>query len=202
MRSHLGQLAETTRNDELSEQSEFAIAFSGSQYSVLCTNKGLPFLYDNYVAQAKLVEDFNPDMSAENKCFIGVSRADSVPFLVIVQEAPQYVFRPEALVISQENIIFLGCGERLLIYDLNEPRRLLEDSTECGFFSWNHVGNNVLMSAELELACFSLKGSKRWSAFVEPPWSYTIKDDHIELDVMGNVQSFSICDGPPRKQKI
>jgi hypothetical protein len=41
------------------------------------------------------------------------------------------------------------------------------------------------MSAELELSAWDINGRKLWSKNVEPPWSYEIRGDRVELDVMG-----------------
>ena len=84
----------------------------------------------------------------------------------------------------ETNVAFVGGGERLLAYDLLAPKRLWEDAADCD--------DVVLMSAELELAAWDLKGIKLWSTFVEPPWEYEVKDSQIELDVMGDKYSFPI----------
>ena len=52
------------------------------------------------------------------------------------------------------------------------------------------------MSAELELAAWTLEGLKLWSTFVEPPWTYTVEKEMVQLDVMGNKMSFDIKKGP------
>lgn len=36
--------------------------------------------------------------------------------------------------------------------------------------------------------------------FVEPPWDYAVTADVIELDVMGNKQSFQVREGPPKQR--
>ena len=55
----------------------------------------------------------------------------------------------------------------------------------------------VLMSAELELSAWDINGRKLWSKDVEPPWSYEIRDDRVELDVMGERSNFVAAIGPP-----
>lgn len=54
----------------------------------------------------------------------------------------------------------------------------------------------MILSAELELAAWVMRGKKRWSMFVEPPWEYTVAGGLIHLDVMGAKSSFSIATGP------
>lgn len=41
------------------------------------------------------------------------------------------------------------------------------------------------MAAELELAAWTSSGEKLWTTVVEPPWSYQVFDDLVQLDVMG-----------------
>ena len=70
-------------------------------------------------------------------------------------------------------------------------------SSDVGFWGWRRHGDIVLMSAELEFAAWDVSGRKLWSTFVEPPWSYEILGDRVELDVMGRKSSFVAGIGPP-----
>jgi hypothetical protein len=54
------------------------------------------------------------------------------------------------------------------------------------------------MSAELELAVWSLQGERCWATFVEPPWTYSVRNETIELDVIGTKSSFPLAIGPQR----
>lgn len=101
------------------------------------------------------------------------------------------------LLVTELGILFMGAGERLLAYDCsNTPRRLWMDQADTGFWSWSRYGDVVLMSAELEFAAWSIEGVKLWSTFVEPPWTYTVAQGKINLDVMGRHTSFLIEKGP------
>jgi hypothetical protein len=53
-----------------------------------------------------------------------------------------------------------------------------------------------MMAAELELAIWDVHGVKRWSTFVEPPWSYQVDGPLVRLDVMGISSSFPLATGP------
>jgi hypothetical protein len=57
-------------------------------------------------------------------------------------------------------------------------------------------GAGIKMSAELELAVWDIQGKKLWSTFVEPPWTYSLKDHTIEIEVMGARASFPLHEGP------
>ena len=63
-------------------------------------------------------------------------------------------------------------------------------------WNWSRYGDVVIMSAELELAAWSVEGTKLWTTPVEPPWSYEMKDDVIELDIMGVKSEFSLRGDP------
>ena len=52
------------------------------------------------------------------------------------------------------------------------------------------------MAAELEFAAWNTHGQKLWAMFVEPPWSYSVQNGVIQLDVMDNLSTFSLLTGP------
>jgi len=52
------------------------------------------------------------------------------------------------------------------------------------------------MSAELELAAWTLAAKKLWSTFVEPPWDYEVHGARVHLDVMGTKSVFDLENGP------
>lgn len=89
-------------------------------------------------------------------------------------------------------------SSRLLAYDLRQPRRLWEDSTEMGFLGWERHGDVVLMAGELELAAWTTAGEKLWTIFVEPPWQHAVQGETVRLDVMGAVEHFPLRTGPRR----
>ncbi len=52
------------------------------------------------------------------------------------------------------------------------------------------------MSAELELAAWDRLGTKLWTRFVEPPWSFRVIDNRVHLDIMGVKTDFPIIGQP------
>lgn len=52
------------------------------------------------------------------------------------------------------------------------------------------------MAAECELAAWNLQGQKLWSTWAEPPWSYSVQNGVIQLDVMNNLSTFPLLTGP------
>jgi hypothetical protein len=158
---------------------------------------GLPSLFDEYCKNSTLAEQFETDGDRAPWCFVGVRRLGGWPFLVVAQRYWPAVagFSPGVLLVPETGLLFIGAGERLIAYDLNGPRRLWEDTADTGFWHWHQHGEIVLMSAELEFAAWDTHGTKLWSMFVEPPWSYEVQDDQVSLDVMGTLSSFPIKTG-------
>ena len=169
-------------------------------WRLISTVDGLPGTYEDYVEHAILSEEFDLKEPEGDICFLGISQGHrSWPSLVIAQRydpAAFAGFNPGALIVSRTSILFVGGGTRLLAYDLRKPCRKWQRRTEIGFLSWTRHGAYVLMSAELELAAWTLEGTMLWSRFVEPPWDYAVRDDTVHLDVMGTKSSFNISSGP------
>lgn len=157
---------------------------------------GLPALFNEYVAHATLAEQI--DLDEPGLCCITVARGSGWPFLVVAQSIGRAVgLGPGALIAPDRDVLFVGGGERLLAYDLRQPRRLWEDSVEGGFWGWSRHGDVVLMAGELELAAWTVTGERLWSTFVEPPWSFGVEGETVRLDVMGKVDSFPLRSGRP-----
>jgi len=165
---------------------------------------GLPALYNEYLSHAKFVEEIDlNDTDQTGIWFIGLrnlqtDRSDNWPSIVIVQryEPYGYGFTPAALIISESSTLFLGAGTRILTFNLKEKKLISEYQANVGFWGWERYGNIVLMSCELEFAAWDKTGRKLWSTFVEPPWSFSIHDDQVQLDVMGRKTSFNLVTGP------
>ena len=96
-------------------------------------------------------------------------------------------------------MLFAGAGTRLLAYSLRDrPRRLWEDAADLGFWHWSVHPSAVLMASEVELAAWTRDGTKPWTTFVEPPWSYQVTGDQVQLDVMGKKTEFPLSTGVNR----
>ena len=172
----------------------FSVSVNNS-YTVLCEDNSLPDIYADYRQNAKVVEEFDLDNSDDVLCFVGVQRDSAWPFLVIAQRYSPG-FDPEALLVEETDVLFIGAGERLLAYDIRRRERLWEDKVILGFFGWSRYDSTLVMSAELELAGWNLEGRKLWSVGVEPPWEYAVENGMVKLDVMGEKTSFDIARGP------
>ena len=127
-----------------------------------------------------------------------VTSGNGAPSLVVAQHhSPDGPGFPLGLVIIPEtNLMLIGAGERLLAYDLEHPRQLWEDQAEMGFWGFQRYGDVIVMSAELELAAWTLQGRKLWTTFVEPPWTYEVQQGVIQVDVMGVLRRFDLHAGP------
>jgi hypothetical protein len=189
------------------EGDEFAV--SCGRYRLTCIPNGLPSLYGEYCKHANLVDQVEPFNTPKGQlCCLLVSESESWPFLVIAQKySPSGAgFRPGALLVPETDVLFLGAGERLLAYDLAQPKRLWEDKVDYGFHGWAQREDVVLMSAECELAAWNSKGTKLWTAldavFVEPPWGYTVENGTVNLDIMGKMTTFPLRTGPKKGGQV
>ena len=175
---------------------------STDSYTLLLQDRGLPPMADEYAKRATLNDHFECEDSHSEWCYVAVTRTrEDWPFLTVTQRfSPAGCgFEPGAIVVPETNSLFIGAGTRVLAYDLLTINRIWEDMADTGFWGWARHGNTIVMSAELELAAWDLNGKKLWTTFVEPPWSYDITDNAVNLDVMGTKSSFDLIAGPSAK---
>jgi hypothetical protein len=121
------------------------------------------------------------------------------PRLVVTQDFyPTWSF-PGVLLVEHTRQLFIGAGTRLLGYHCRSGSwsRQWTDEAQIGFWRWRRHGDVVLMSAEVELAAWTLDGRKLWSTDgVEPPWGYQVIGGEVHVDVMGTKSSFRLGIGP------
>lgn len=105
-------------------------------------------------------------------------------------------FAPGILVMPSTDVAFLGAGTTLHAYRLSpHVEALWRDEAMAPFWGWRQHGSTVVMSAELELAASDIDRTMLWSRVVEPPWSYSVEDQRLTLDVMGTVTTFDLRRG-------
>lgn len=172
-------------------------SISIGDFDLICHNGPTSAIWSEYRSHTRLLDEFDIDDTEGEACHLAVRRHQQWPLLVVTQRCKlPGMFDPHALLVPETNVLLLGVGERLLAYCLDGPSRLWEDWTECGVWGWSRHGNHILLSAELELAAWDMKGNKLWTTFVEPPWEYKVSEGVVSLDVMGNTSSFSLEKGP------
>ncbi|MEU8241018.1 hypothetical protein AB0C07_22470 [Actinoplanes missouriensis] len=162
-----------------------------------------PAVLGGYRQHADLSEDFpvSGDSGYDGYFFLAVNdHGGEWPRLVVTQRfAPSGAgFTPGVLYVPEQRQLFIGAGTRLLAYQARSGlwHRNWMDEAECGFWSWRQHDDVVIMSAELEIAAWRTDGTKLWTTFVEPPWSYRVDSDQVELDIMGSVRTFHLSKGP------
>jgi len=162
-----------------------------------------PDILDTFRRRADLVEDFPvaDDRTVDGYFFVAVNDGDGEwPRLVVTQRyAPSGPgFSPGVLYVPEHRQLFIGAGTRLVAYQARSGqwRRCWVDEADYGFWSWRQHDDVVIMSAELELAAWRTDGTKLWTTFVEPPWSYQVISGQVTLDVMGAVRTFGLAAGP------
>ncbi len=161
--------------------------------------EALPAHYEHDAARATLIERFDLERESGALLYVAVRRGHDWPFLIVAQryepisgECPH----SGVLLVPETHVLFLGAGERTLAYSLDTPARLWEYRTDFEFHGWQRHDDNIVLSAELELAAWDLHGAPRWSTFVEPPWAYHVEATTVYLDVMGVRSSFPLRVGP------
>lgn len=175
---------------------------STNEYQLFLHERGLPAMVKEYAIRASLSEHFESDEDDADWCFVAVSRAASDwPFLTVTQRFSPATcgFHPGVILVPETDILFIGAGTRLLAFDLAKVTRIWVDNADTGFWGWARHENVILMSAELEFAAWDIHGNKLWSTFVEPPWSYSIVNTTVNLDIMGSRSSFALSSGPTAK---
>jgi hypothetical protein len=158
-----------------------------------------PPIWDRYSAHAELIDDDNPVGDGSALLVAGIRRPEQEwPGLVLaLRYAPSHGgFAPGILVVPETLVVFVGAGTSLRAYRIGpQAEALWRDDAELGFWSWRQHGSTVVMSAEVELAAWDIDGTKLWTRFVEPPWSYSVDDPRVTLDVMGAVTTFDLRTG-------
>ena len=90
------------------------------------------------------------------------------------------------MIIPESHVVFVGAGTCLLAYELSTlVQRLWKDVADFGFREWRRHGELVLMSAKTGSRRGTFTGGKLWTTFVEPSWSYVVRGDRLDLDVIG-----------------
>jgi hypothetical protein len=164
------------------------------KYRISVEQYKLPELYTYYVNNAQLVEEYDLDNRDGEIFYISVGTGEGWDFLSVAQryEPSEGGFYPGFLILPETDILFIGAGQRILLYDLKQVKKIDEDFYNEGFLGWIRYKDYVIMLAELDVTCWRSNGEKIWSRFVEPPYNVEFEDDKIILDVMGNKIRFEI----------
>jgi hypothetical protein len=160
-----------------------------------------PGIWAALCAHAELVDEQSDDTRDDAELLVaGIGPADSdwASLILAWEYAPSSRggFAPGILVVPETGIAFVGAGATLRAYRISpNVEALWKDEADIGFWSWRRHGATVVMSAELELAAWDIDGTKLWSRFVEPPWSYSVHGQGVTLDVMGTETTFDLRTG-------
>jgi hypothetical protein len=150
-----------------------AFQVGSGEYTVSGTVGEVPTIYSALVEHASLHDDFGLKGPEGTALVISVERSSGQwPDVLISQRfdpGPEAGFYPGVFLVAETHLLFAGAGTRLLAYDLRSARRLWEDAADTGFWGWKRHGDVVVMSAELELAAWTLEGKKLWSILLSRP---------------------------------
>lgn len=161
--------------------------------------RAYPPAWATYCANAELVDEKRATDEDSALLVAGIRHDDEEwPGLVLaLHYAPSRGgFAPGILVVPESHVAFVGAGTTLRAYRTSPDVQMLwMDEAELGFWSWCQHGSTVVMSAEVELAAWDIDGTKLWTRFVEPPWSYSVDGQLLSVDVMGSVTTFDLRTG-------
>jgi hypothetical protein len=168
----------------------------------LTTSSSRPAMEALYREHAELHDDFDDLERRERRGYFFSAithRSEDWPGLVVTQSfsPSQGGFPPGVLIVPETEVAFIGAGTRLLCYRRAADQwvRLWEDAADVGLWGWRRHGEVVVMSAEIEIAAWNVRGEKLWTTFVEPPWGYEVIEGTVRLDVMGTLSSFPLDTG-------
>ena len=154
------------------------------------------------VSGAVLVEDF--DAGAADLLVVNVTRLVRGAWLFVLRvdlsfESAGGVFLPGLLFVPESATLFMAAGENILVYDVNEARRIASDSADCGFWAWHRFGDVIVMQAELDVSVWTLDGSKRWETFADPPHTVRREGETLILDDSRKEWRLDLSDGGERE---
>ncbi len=145
--------------------------------------------------ESRVVVDRLGDDDSREPVFVLVSAAARAPSLLVVGRV-RASFSPGVHLVPETSTLFVGCSESLAVYDLEKSERTHLDLTPYAFTSWNRHGDIIVMSGELEVAGYDLRGQRLWAATIEPPWDYGVQGDAMFTIAMGHKTEFSLREGP------
>ncbi len=151
--------------------------------------------------ERRVIVDRPSEDEEREACYVLVHRAGGAPTLLVIGRL-RPSFGCGVHLVEQTGVMFFGCGESVCAYDMATGQKLHHDITPFVFHSWNRHGDVVIMSGELEVAGYSLDGTKLWSSVVESPWDYTVSGDKMNTIVMGHRVEFPIHKGPGDERLI
>lgn len=170
------------------------VSFSVGNYNLNFEQGKLPNIYESYIKNAKLVEEYDINNRDAQLFFLSVGIAEKWPFITIAQRYEPYMsgFEPGVLLVPETDMLFIGAGERILIYDLKEIKKFDEDYNYPGFLEWIRYKEYIFMLAELEVGCWRITGEKMWNRFAEPPYNITFENDSIIIQMDNETVKFDI----------
>ncbi len=173
------------------------VSISVGQWQVMVDSDVPPLMYKHYVSNAELVDEISLDRDGRYfMTTVSPAAADWPELVVALRYKPNVGgFDPGVAVV--DSTVFIGAGDTTVCYQKDPAwTRLWVDAVELGFWGWAIHSDIVVMQGELTLAAFDSGGTKLWSRFVEPPWTYEV-DEHrqVTLDVMGTISRFDLWTG-------
>lgn len=173
------------------------IEFSVDKYRIAVRIHKAPDAYDLWLQHVKYfdIDDTNYD---DTPIYIGVAQGRGwyEDIIAFKSDPIDYAgFHPGILLIPETELLFIGAGKILKIYDLKNHVMIFQKELSFGFLGWERSGDYVMMLEETELGVYNLNGKELWFAYVEPPWTFEVENDTIILNVMDELSRRDINNG-------
>lgn len=167
-------------------------------YEIGFEQGSLPVLFDEYKKSALLYEEYTSSEYKAEDLVIAAGLSNMMPSLVVKMKYWPNAggFTPCLLFIQEKDILFIGAGQTVLVYDLLSMSKVDEDYYNEGVLGWLQHENYVFLLAECDVACWDNTGKKLWERFVDPPYEVIPNGDKVKLKMLDESIEFEIEKGP------
>ncbi len=165
------------------------IQFQFDKYKIAVEIGKEPIDYNYWIKYASFI-DIEEQTKDKTPIYIGIGEhQDWYKTIVSFSSDPiDYGgFNPGLILVPETDILFIGAGTNVRIYDLKHQLKLFVKELHCGFLGWKRYDDFIIMQEELEFGIYSLTGQEIWSTEVEPPWTFSIEIDTVKLNVMNEI---------------
>jgi len=158
------------------------IEFSVDYYNIIVFVGQEPDILDFYKKHASFIDD-NGLKNEGSEIYVIISKNLIRPeFAVIAFKTNPVGYAGFRSGLHYENeILFIGAGTIVKIFDLATNSYIFEKNNSLGFWTWTKRKDFIFQQGETDFGVFNLNGKHLWETYVSPPFDFEIKDDMITL---------------------
>lgn len=139
-----------------------------NEYTLLISNEYLDDLRESQNPESFLEVIKHEDVVASKSFFVVIAKEGKELLRLAVaysQSASESGFHPGFVLVPETHLLFVGAGEKLVLYKWDPPEKLWEEDIMVGFWGWQRYRDVIIMSAELQLTVWDRDGKKLWSQY-------------------------------------